>query len=288
MTPDANSLQDLPRRASFSDAEGSSSLDGTRARDVTHSDEGDYNNSFRGSSDTHDWKPAFSGPLFRRLLWLSIWCTMLLYYTISVLVLNHPQSLSYERLGRWAPPAMSSFLAVFTAWVVAAEIRRENYQVATAPERQRKHRSKLQRVGRVVFYLLAPVLSIPLWPMRYTSSVSAVTWLRPVIPLVTFPSWKESAKFFAVANIPEPAGSNLYQDFELELKPPGKDRDPIQVPRWDTWRLTGNWSDVIDMKEDHLKPWRILELDTDSLGVSLLGWSDALHGDVGMMPIYPV
>jgi hypothetical protein len=222
-----------------------------------------YDNKFRGQDEPYDWKPLLSGKMFRNLLWITLWITLGAYFCISTLA----HIFSEWKPGRWAPAALSSLLAGFTVAVVAAEIRRESYQLHSKTTDRVRHGAWLRRHRWLVLYILAPLLSVPLWRTRFISSTSWSPWLRPSIPLLTFSSWKDTAQYFQ-ASLPGVNGS-IYPD----------QGPPLQRDAWDTWR-----SDQL------FWPIDVVRFNTENsrkLENKLAAWGSAGRAEIIVQPVFP-
>ena len=233
-----------------------------------------YGAHFQGSRESHMWKPAFSGKIFRQLLWITIWLILAGHFLISVLTREKEQS----HLNLWLPAALAALMARVTTTVVAAETRRERYLFHSSTVYQKLHRKALRRHRWLVLYLLAPLISVPLSPMRYITASSSFFFFGASADIYTFSSWEDSIHKFGVHVL------------TVETFPYHKRQTPTTVSTRDTWRLMENSSDL----RSSLRGWhdvpRSIKFDQVEYGSDptnkLEGWDELITGEAVVMPVF--
>ncbi|KAK1836348.1 hypothetical protein QBC39DRAFT_429959 [Podospora conica] len=233
-----------------------------------------YNDTFLGQPKHHNWKPDYSGEGIRSYLWK----------------LAH--TYTGRAIGWWAPAALSSGLVIFTTIVVAADIRRQSYQLTGTASRAR-HRTLLRRYRWLVVFVLAPLLSVPLWstsrlvaPSSIESRDSSIT-----IPLLTFRSWADAAQNIQ-ARLPT---QNTSVEAINGHHPPVGGAAPDILHRqkrnaWQGWRLSGFQHYLAAEEQAPTPPPRVLEFKRNDTKLDKHStdfwpsWNRTLDGDAFVMP----
>ncbi|KAF2787901.1 hypothetical protein K505DRAFT_395886 [Melanomma pulvis-pyrius CBS 109.77] len=226
-----------------------------------------YGHRYRGEDTNYNWIPAYSGQKFRSLLCVAPGIVLLLRYAMSVWSLKSKPTI----VASIAPSIIGTLLASMTVTIVAAEIRRENYQLQSSSHAATQHRQRLNRHRWLVLYLLAPLLSIPLWTMRHVSTASRLTVFRPQIKLYSFSSWEKAAQHIR-SHIPinRAVGPNFPALESSE-------------DAWNSWRISVNGTAYASKGGGRwLEPAPVLEFE----GNSVFDWGEALAGEVLFMPLY--
>ena len=233
-----------------------------------------YGAHFQGLRESFNWKPAFSGKIFRQLLWITIWLILISHFLVSFLAREGEQS----NLRIWLPAALAALMARVTTTVVAAETRRESYLVHSSSLNKTLHRKALRQHRWLVLYILAPLISVPLSTMRYVTTSSSFFFFGASADIYTFSSWKDSIHKFGV-NVPT-----------METFPYHKHQTPTPFGIRETWRLIENSSDIrSSMRGWHDVP-RSIKFDQVEYGADptnkLEGWDELITGEAIVMPVF--
>lgn len=236
-----------------------------------------YGSRFREGGNTFDWKPAFSGRKCRRLLWIILWLVLIAYCSISISANKRAGSVFTTTM----PSVLSTLLAIITMTIVGAEIRREGYQIHSRTITKIMHERSLRRHRSLVVYILAPLLSVPLWTTRYASFDSSFVWLRPYGEFFTLSSWKASAQHFS-ASLPRTAPiPYMQQDLAASRE------------SWGTWRIVDSEHELFSLPTGkspiQLGPPDVLAFTHPVISNtgSLLGWGGLVSGEAAIMPVFP-
>ena len=233
-----------------------------------------YGAHFQGLGESFNWKPAFSGKIFRQLLWITMWLILIAHFLISFLTHKREQF----SLHIWLPATLAALMARLTTAIVAAETRREGYLLHSSTSHKTLHRKALRKHRWLVLYLLAPLLSVPLSIMRYVTASSSFFFFGASADMYTFSSWKDAIHKFGV-DVPT-----------MESFPQYKRQTPAPASTWETWRLMENSSDLrASLRGWHDVP-RSIKLDQVEYGIdptnALEGWDEFITGEAVVMPVF--